>query len=135
MANKSRQIYWNYLFFYSVIFMVLFPCLLGCMSSQVISLENTREDFISVILNVTEEIKLEVFQNAVIRYFRRYNPTLQNDNAFSIQYGRFPVKVLFANDKVFIESAIPEKHSSWLLNIRKQMQTHLYRINKVEGNI
>ena len=124
MKNKTKKINQVFLFFSFEIFIVVLSFFLGCTSAQVNTNTqiNTREDSIPVILNVSEELKIEAFQSTIIRYFRRYNPTLQNDNTFSIQYGRFPVKVSFVNDRVFINSSIPDKHSLWLSNIRKGMQ-------------
>jgi len=106
-------------------FLVLFYTILtiytGCTSTQ--SSVITKKDGIPVILDVSDNIKLDAFKISVTKYFRRYNPTLKNDGTFSVQYGKYPVIVSFDNERIYIESSIPEKHALWLLNINKLMKS------------
>jgi hypothetical protein len=92
--------------------------LLGCTSVPKI----VKKEQIPVLLNVSEELKYEAFQLAVVRYFRRYNPQQNIDGTYSVVYGKFPVTVSYSEDKIYIESTIPEKHPLWLSNIQKIMK-------------
>jgi hypothetical protein len=92
--------------------------LLGCTSVT----QPLKKDQIPALLNASEELKYEAFQSAVVRYFRRYNPQQNTDNTYSVTYGRFHVTVSYDEDKIYIESAIPEKHPLWLSNIQKLMK-------------
>ena len=91
----------------------------GCKSTP--DKASNQKDSISVVADASDESKIESFEISVIRYFRRYNPTRQNYNVFSVQYGKHPVIVSYESNRVFIESAIPEKHALWLLNLNRLM--------------
>jgi len=114
--NNKKTIKIGFLFFILISIFYLNSCTSTPVSNEI------KKDSLSVTLNTTDEMKLEIFQTSIIQYFRRYTPTLQNDNSFHIQYGKYPVIASFEDNKVFIESTIPHKHPLWLSNVSKLMR-------------
>jgi uncharacterized protein YcfL len=76
-----------------------------------------------VVMDASQEVKTALFQESALRLFRRYGAAVQSDTVVTANYGKYPVRIEYREDKIFITSSAPDKHAGWLSSIINGMRT------------